>query len=411
MIKKVWLFFLSAISIFWFWVSFANPIAPEIDYVCSMFENVEIDNYKVVVGIDTNEPMMPATGEYEEPQRIFWWMTHTKKNFYEPRTNECICGNYSYNSNFMEGDVAKIFLLDKSIDIENITEDEIEIAGTSLWLITTTCKHYDKIQTYKIINNWNQYELIRGKTVNIKDKKEFPFFWLWTVILEILVLFYIAKLFRKENQISNKRLLLFWIIPTTVTLPLLWFVLPLFIWDWPLYIIVWELLVMVLEAIIIKYWLKISRWKAIITSIICNLFSLLVLSFGYDILSSEIFSSTILSLILLVLLYSSIRAIILCFILRLSPKNDEISNKRIILVWILSPIISIIASLLLIFITSYFNLWNLLLFIAIWIYLVLELVILEYWLKISRKKACALFIQSILFFIIILFIIAVCSEI
>jgi hypothetical protein len=59
-------------------------------------------------------------------------MTHTKKNFYEPRTNECICGNYSYNSNFMEGDVAKIFLLDKSIDIENITEDEIEIAGTSL---------------------------------------------------------------------------------------------------------------------------------------------------------------------------------------------------------------------------------------------------------------------------------------
>ena len=49
----------------------------------------------------------------------------------------------------MGGDVAKIFLLDKSIDIENITEDEIEIAGTSLWLITTTCKHYDEIQTYK----------------------------------------------------------------------------------------------------------------------------------------------------------------------------------------------------------------------------------------------------------------------
>ena len=281
MIKKVRLLLLLLFAIFWFWVSFANPIAPEIDYVCSMFENVEIDNYKVVVGIDTNEPMMPATGEYEEPQRIFWWMTHTKKNFYEPRANECICGNYSYNGNFMGGDVAKIFLLDKSIDIENITEDEIENLSISFWLINTTCMYHDEIRTYKIvIDDWNELEMKLIKTKSIKRKQElkekldiFPIFWLMAVIIETIGLFFIAKLFRKENQISNKRLLLFWIIPTTITLPFLWFLLPLIIEEWVWYTIIWELLVTIIEAIIIKYWLRISRRKAILASIICNITS------------------------------------------------------------------------------------------------------------------------------------------
>ena len=409
MMKKIWLLLLSIFVIFWFWISFANPIAPtNIPDICYKLKNVEIDWYKVIIEYgrrsSKSSEWLNSWGR-AEPSYIG---DNREREVYEPKQNECTkCSHSRWGSS------SKLYLLNKDIDIKEITQENIDNMAILIWDIgDSNCKsYYDVTKTYKITKNWENYEIVLNKTVNIKDIKKFPFFWLWAIILETLVLFYIAKLFRKENQISNKKLLLFWVIPTTVTLPLLWFVLPLFIWDWPLYIIVWELLVMVLEAIIIKYWLKISRWKAIITSIICNLFSLLVLSFGYDILSSEIFSSTILSLILLVLLYSSIRAIILCFILRLSPKNDEISNKRIILVWILSPIISIIASLLLIFITSYFNLWNLLLFIAIWIYLVLELVILEYWLKISRKKACALFIQSILFFIIILFIIAVCSEI
>jgi hypothetical protein len=86
-------------------------------------------------------------------------------------------------------------------------------------------------------------------------------------------LFFIAKLFRKENQISNKRLLLFWIIPTTITLPFLWFLLPLIIEEWVWYTIIWELLVTIIEAIIIKYWLRISRRKAILASIICNITS------------------------------------------------------------------------------------------------------------------------------------------
>ena len=403
MIKKIWLLLLSIFVIFWFWISFANPPIPPLEMpdTCYKIKNVEIDWYRVIIeyGLRNTKNSWQWNSFWQwrwrsEPSYDYL-ENNREREVYEPEQNECTkCSGYS----------SKLYLLNKDIDIKDITQENIDNMAIFIWNIKNSdcVLYYDRTKIYIIIKNWENYEIVLNKTVEI----EFPFFWLWAIILEILVLFYIAKLFRKENQISNKRLFLFWIIPTTVTLPLLWFVLPLFI-DWPLYIIVWELLVTAIEAIIIKYWLKISRWRAIITSIFCNLFSFFVLSYGYDILRGD----NNLSLILLILVYSLIRAIILCFILKLSSKNDEISNKRIILVWILSPIISIIVSLLLIFIARYFNLWNLLLFIAIWIYLVLELVILEYWLKISRKKASALFIQSILFSIIIFFIIAVCSEI
>lgn len=411
MIKKVWLLLLSLFVIFWFWVSFANPIAPvDLPDVCYKLKNVEIDNYRVIIEYGKRNIKNLWKEDYfgrSDPSYNYFW-DDREREVYEPKAKECTkCSQSRFGSS------SNLYLLNKDIDIKDITQENIDNTAILIWNIgDSDCKSfYDITKTYKITKNWENYEMVLNKTVNIKDIEKFPFFWLWAIILEILVLFYIAKLFRKENQISNKRLFLFWIIPTTVTLPLLWFVLPLFIWDWPLYIIVWELLVTAIEAIIIKYWLKMSRWKAIITSIVCNLFSFFILSYGHYIFWGDNFSSVILPLILLILVYSLIRAIILCFILKLSSKNDEISNKRIILVWFLSPIISIIASLLLIFITSYFNLWILLLFIAIWVYLVLELVILEYWLKISRKKAGALFIQSILFSIIILFIIAVCLDI
>ena len=42
----------------------------------------------------------------------------------------------------------------------------------------------------------------------IKDRiKDFPLYWLLAVIIETLVLFFITKLFRKEDYISNKKLL------------------------------------------------------------------------------------------------------------------------------------------------------------------------------------------------------------
>lgn len=42
----------------------------------------------------------------------------------------------------------------------------------------------------------------------IKDRiKDFPLYWSLAVIIETLVLFFITKLFRKEDYISNKKLL------------------------------------------------------------------------------------------------------------------------------------------------------------------------------------------------------------
>jgi hypothetical protein len=71
-------------------------------------------------------------------------------------------------------------------------------------------------------------------------------------------------------------LILTWILASTITLPLLRFVLPLFIKDGVEYMVIWELLVTIIEVFIIKYWLKISRWKAILASVVCNLCSFLI---------------------------------------------------------------------------------------------------------------------------------------
>jgi hypothetical protein len=95
-------------------------------------------------------------------------------------------------------------------------------------------------------------------------------------LIETIVLFSIAKSFRKEDQIPNKRLILIWILASTITLPLLRFVLPMFIVDWVEYAVIWELLVTLIEIFVIKYWLKVSRGKAILASIICNLCSYLI---------------------------------------------------------------------------------------------------------------------------------------
>ena len=69
--KKVWLFLLSVFGIFWFWVSFANPIAPD-DYripsVCSKLKNVEIDNYNVILA-PRNIDSRAGTGAYNEAIR------------------------------------------------------------------------------------------------------------------------------------------------------------------------------------------------------------------------------------------------------------------------------------------------------------------------------------------------------
>ena len=404
--KKVWLLLLSLFTIFWFWVSFANPIAPETHYICSMFENVKIDNYRVVVqnGSEFYEPKVKQCSECGESRKRNhdnnpWW--------------------FGYEFSF-SGPTQEVFLLDKSINLEDLTTVNVYIKAIPIWSITSTyCdRSYNKTKVYKIIKSWNSYTMLdrteRYKTIQeIKDRiKEIPVFWLFAVTIETLILFFIAKFFWRKygiideiwwenNEISNKKLLLFWIIPTTITLPLLWFVLPLIIWNEVLYVIIWELLVVLIESIIIKYWLKVSWIKAVTTSFICNLFSFI---FVLPTNNIYIYDRFLESEVMIIILYVLSRVIVLFVVVRLLRKNTELSNKRISLVWILGPLLSLIVGLLLIFITTHFNLWDWLVFIAIWIYLVLELVILEYWLKASRKKALIAFILSILWFVAIYFL-------
>ena len=122
----------------------------------------------------------------------------------------------------------------------------------------------------EIVENEQWIELVNNNRL-IK----FLIAWIITILIETVILSIIAKLFWKKNQISNWRIVSIWIIASTITLPLLRFILPLIIVDWVEYTIIWELLVTIIEIFIIKYWLKISRWKAILASVICNLCSYL----------------------------------------------------------------------------------------------------------------------------------------
>ena len=270
--KKIWLFILSFIAILWIWVSFANPIAAPGELhtqwytpaICNMLRNVEIDNYKAVI-----------LSSDQSRREFLDWLPNSdssdgKRKFYAPKTNACI------------EKWGTIFLVDKSIKIKNITPYNVIDA----WSIATSycTSNCDEIRIFKIINEWNEYKIIYVKSQRKHDweildvadiqwwKNLSKFFiaWVMAIIIETIILFIIAKLFQKEDKISNRKLILFWILPTTITLPFLWFILPLIIKEWLWYRVSWELLVTIIEAIIIKYWLKISRWKAILASIVCN---------------------------------------------------------------------------------------------------------------------------------------------
>ncbi len=394
MTKKIWLLLFQVVAIFWFWVSFANPIADPVFWrhnsdSCSKINNVEIDNYRVIVEYGKR------SDSYSRDNR--------KREVYELKANEC-----SKCSDWWQ---SKVYLLDKSIDVKDITENNIDEEALLIWQIydSDCSSYYNRITIHKIVKDWDNYELILSKTRNFGKIKEFPFIWLWTIIIETLLLFFIAKIFRKENQISNKKLLLFWMLPTTITLPLLWFFLPLLIWDWIRYTIIWETLVTVIEAIIIKYWLNISRKKAIVASIICNLFSFLVLSFK----NGESIRSLYMRLIILYILIQPIALIIMGKWLR---KKDEISNKRFILVWIISSIVSVLVTLLvarcLIYLMSnvfkYFN-WVFILIPIIFVKAFVDLLIIKFWLKVSRKETTMMTIVcglSLLIMVLVFYFIA-----
>ena len=386
MIKKLWLSLLSLVSILFVWITFANPIAPERYYYCTMFENTDIDNYRIVV--------------------------QNASNFYEPTAYSC---SQCWQSPSQErndgwalsfrGPTQQVFLLNKSISVGSITTDNIESNAILIWSITSTfCDEpYNKTKVYKIVYSGGNYTMldstdqykIKQEQQKIKQKvrdsiKDFPLYWSLAVIIETLVLFFIAKIFRKEERISNKRIILRWVIPTTVTLPLLRFVLPLIIWNWAWYVVIWEILVATVEAIMMKYWLGISRKKAIIASFLCNMFSFIVLpnSWGAD---NRAFKIAVTWLFIIIL----VEVIIIFLIWKFLRKKDEIPNKRLITAWIVSPVVSVLIAFLSVRLVVWiyeevigYNRSDWLLYITFWVIQILTGGIIIKWLrKISRKRA------------------------
>ena len=377
MIKKIGLSLLLLFAILFIWTTYANPIIADPVFwrhdsnICYKIGKVKIDNYKVI--IESNR----VTNEW---------------NVYELKSNECVrCSKWKFS---------RVYLVDKNVNVKDITEKNIADIATYVWDIRDSdcVSFYDKKKTYNITKNEDSYELMLTKTVSFGKIKEFPFIWLWTIIIETLLLFFMAKIFRKESQISNKKLILFWILTTTITLPLLWFFLPLLIWDWIRYTIIWETLVTAIEAIIIKYWLNISRKRSIIASIICNLFSFLLLSFknweGIWNLYIRLF-----------LLWFLIQPIILLIMGKWLRKRDEIPNKRFIITWIVAPIVAILLIILLWFTFSMY-VENRLILLILWmlIFTLTFVIEIKFWIEVSWKKAILMAVVSDLSLLVLLLI-------
>ena len=297
MIKKIWLFFLSIIAILWIWTTFADVIVydwPEDKYKTLTCIISEVDDYTIIVV------------DYES------W------NLYELSGDVC-----------MENAVWKAYYFDKSVDINSINTTNIREKGILVKDADHTRKDNERnvredpkswddliigkggvwarwaplyIESLYKIGYEPKYgkipiiSLLSAKTIRMTWLQDYPwlskdsrfytgyyfqyrlFFsaWLMTIIIETIILFMVSKLFWRENPISNRRLFAVWVLASTITLPLLWLVLPLFFENYIVYTIVWELFVTMIEAVILKYWLKISRWKAILASVVCNTVSYLL---------------------------------------------------------------------------------------------------------------------------------------
>ena len=293
MMKKIWLVSLIISTFLLVWATFADIITPgthNVD-VCVKLENVEIDNYRVVV-----ENFGPMT------DRI-----------YEPEVWKCLYGYYKFWK-------SRQYLLDKSINIEEITHENIKDKAILIWewipevnwetlLDANPLKKWTII--YAIVKDWDSYTLKKRRArrsvldwwdlfeiaplkIDVINRKtgekigtsrnedfirdsgvliKFLIAWILTILIETIVLFLIAKLFRRGSQISTPRIFLVGFAASTITLPLLRFVLPLFIYHGVEYTLIWEPLAIFLETFILKYWLKISWKRAIMASIVCNIVS------------------------------------------------------------------------------------------------------------------------------------------
>lgn len=95
------------------------------------------------------------------------------------------------------------------------------------------------------------------------------------VIESIVILVLLIWVFKDIKKITLENVL-FSIIPTTLTLPYVWFIFSKLFQNYSLYVIVSELLVFLVEAVLIKYLFKTSAKNAFIISFCANLISYLL---------------------------------------------------------------------------------------------------------------------------------------
>lgn len=175
---------------------------------------------------------------------------------------------------------------------------KFESINPNWWYVSNFSKKTYENITYKLIYDNNEYRLIKIQTesdenlintvyytiwpkwVSFPSKYyriiKFVISWVITVVLETIMLFFLCKIFFKKNNLKNWRIILTWILASSITLPILRFVLPHIFHNYTVYAIVWEVFVTFVEVFIIKYLLDINRQKATIASIACNLFSVII---------------------------------------------------------------------------------------------------------------------------------------
>ena len=389
MIKKIWVL-LFTIAILNIWINcFGDVISVEYNEpeICRIFESVEIDNWRIIMLDDWNEVE-------------------------EVYANSCINNKW------------KFYILSNDINIKDVWKENINEKAERIkvweneWGVQHDWRPQRHEYTYKIIRNESWlYEAQRIKENIIylenentnKNRLSSNYIWIkkfvlsriLTTIIETIVLILISKFCRKSWLLKNWKLLFTWILASTITLPLLWFVIPKFFSNYLVYIIFWEVFVTIIETFIIKYSLKIERKMAIFASILCNLSSFLVWTFiilflkyfsRYSSLSlsSRIHFELMISSIILKIrnswIYSILFEPIILFIVLRLFRNNETSKKRIFLIWFLASLLTLP---LLWFILPYF-LADKSEYIVFWIIVIIESFIIKYWLKIWRWKAMIL---------------------
>lgn len=288
---------INKLFLFLFWVvclwsfSFADVI-PEYSHSfskCVKIENIDsVPWYKLVIHVQT------------DPGEDY---------FYEVSEWVCLPHHYKFGT-------ATPMLLKSNTDIELLNQEieqdkdymenffwteilwDFAPINVNWWYVSDLSNKTYENNTYRLVQNDNKYELelistetdeipaisanwatkIQLKKIQTHNSYLIKFFQsrLLTIFIETVVLFLLCKLFLKEYNLKNWKIILTWILASTITLPILWFILPLFIHEWTVFVIFGELFVTFVEVVIIKYLLNIKRSNAILLSIICNLFSFLI---------------------------------------------------------------------------------------------------------------------------------------